>query len=117
MKDILTQPPEHLGKWRLHMTQVRLYHLGICPISKFQTSKLKPVTKRPYKFGVSACYSPTPKNYYSHDQDWVYDLMVRNRTPYQMIRYKGLQWLLYALFAGAVIYFSNGIAQWAVRHG
>jgi hypothetical protein len=117
MKDILTQPPEHLGKWRLHMTQVRLYHLGICPISKFQTSKLKPVTKRPYKFGVSACYSPTPKNYYSHDQDWVYDLMVRNRTPYQMIRYKGLQWLLYALFAGAVIYFSSGIAQWAVRHG
>ena len=47
----------------------------------------------------------------------MYDLMVRNRTPYQMIRYKGLQWLLYALFAGAVIYFSSGIAQWAVRHG
>ena len=99
------------------MEQVYLQHLGTCPISKFETSKLKPVTKRPYKFGVSACYSPTPKNYYSHDQDWVYDLMVRNRTPYQMIRYKGLQWLLYALFAGAVIYFSNGVAQWAVRHG
>jgi hypothetical protein len=99
------------------MTQVYLNHLGICPISKFETSKLKPVTKRPYKFGVSACYAPTPKNYYNHDQDWVYDLMVRNRTPYQMIRYKGLQWLLYALFAGAVIYFSSGIAQWAVRHG
>ena len=115
MKDILTQTPEHLGKWRLHMTQVRLYHLGICPISKFQTSKLKPVTKRPYKFGVSACYSPAPKSHYSHDQDWVYDLMVLDRTPYQMIRYKGLQWLLYALFAGAVIYFSNGVAQWAAR--
>ena len=99
------------------MTQIYLQHLGTCPISKFRTSKLKPVTKRPYKFGVSACYSPAPRNHYSHDQDWVYDLMVRNRTPYQMIRYKGLQWLLYALFAGAVIYFSNGIAQWAVRHG
>ena len=98
------------------MTQVYLNHLGICPIPKFETSKLKPVTKRPYKFGVSACYAPTPKNYYNHDQDWVYDLMVRNRTPYQMIRYKGLQWLLYALFAVAVIYFSSGIAQWAVRH-
>jgi hypothetical protein len=45
----------------------------------------------------------------------VYDLMVLDRTPYQMIRYKGLQWLLYALFAGAVIYFSNGVAQWAAR--
>jgi hypothetical protein len=45
----------------------------------------------------------------------VYDLMVLDRTPYQMIRYKGLQWLLYALFAGAVIYFSNGIAQYLVR--
>ena len=99
------------------MEQVYLQHLGTCPISKFETSKLKPVTKRPYKFGVSACYSPAPKNYYSHDQDWVYDLMVLDRTPYQMIRYKGLQWLLYALFAGAVIYFSSGIAQWAVRHG
>ena len=97
------------------MTQIYLQHLGTCPISKFQTSKLKPVTKRPYKFGVSALYSPPAKNHYSHDQDWVYDLMVLDRTPYQMIRYKGLQWLLYALFAGAVIYFSNGVAQWAVR--
>ena len=97
------------------MTQIYLQHLGICPISKFQTSKLKPVTKRPYKFGVSALYSPPAKNLYSHDQDWVYDLMVLDRTPYQMIRYKGLQWLMYALFACAFIFFANGVAQWAVR--
>ena len=97
------------------MEQVYLQHLGICPISKFQTSKLKPVTKRPYKFGVSALYSPPAKNLYSHDQDWVYDLMVLDRTPYQMIRYKGLQWLMYALFACAFIFFANGIAQWAAR--
>jgi hypothetical protein len=45
----------------------------------------------------------------------VYDLMVRNRTPYQMIRYKGFQWLLYALFVSVVIYFSSGVAQWAAR--
>jgi len=36
--------------------------------------------------------------------------MVLDRTPYQMIRYKGLQWLMYALFACAFIFFANGIA-------
>jgi hypothetical protein len=41
--------------------------------------------------------------------------MVLDRTPYQMIRYKGLQWLMYALFACSFIFFANGIAQWAVR--
>jgi hypothetical protein len=98
------------------MAQVYLQHLGTCPVSKFQTSVLKPVTKRPYKFGVSALYTKPIKNHYSSDQDWVYDLMVLNRTPWQMIRYKGLQWLLYALVVGSFIYFTNGAAEWVIKH-
>lgn len=97
------------------MEQVYIRHLGICPISKFETSKLKPVTKRTYKFGVSACYSAPNRSYHSADQDWVHDLMVLNRTPYAMIRYKAAQWAAYAIGVTALIYFGNGIAQWAAR--
>ena len=97
------------------MAQVYLQHLGTCPISKFETSRLRPVVKRPYKFGVSACYSAPAKNFHSSDQDWVYDLMVLNRTPWQMIRYKAAQWFVYALAITVLIYFGNGIAQWAVK--
>jgi len=86
------------------------------PQSKFQTSRLAPITKRPYKFGISALYTKPTRNYYSSDQDWVYDLMVLNRTPWQMIRYKGLQWLLYALVVGCFIYFTNGAAEWVIKH-
>lgn len=97
------------------MEQVYIRHLGTCPISKFETSRLKPVVKRPYKFGVSACYSAPTKNYHSSDQDWVHDLMVLNRTPYAMIRYKAAQWIAYALGVTALIYFGNGIAQYLVK--
>lgn len=97
------------------MISSHIQHLGSCPLSKFETSKLKPISKRVYKFGVSACYSKPIKNYYNHDQDWVYDLMVRNITPYSMIRYKGAQWSIYAICVFTLIYLSNGVINHLIK--